>query len=336
MDLRMYEPYGFESNENYVSKKLAIERELAFNRYADHKEFTSVEYNTALQAFVFRNIFGKAVGHVNLKNIVVSELLDSGTTYDKEKKCIVLVFKSGQTVEIPVYDLMDIAEAGDGLIEDGTRYNVLIDETSELCAVDAQPYLSVSKDGLRIDGINMIVEEEMKRAVREETALNKRVDDEIERAEEAENILTELIESEKSRAIEAENNERERAEKAEEYLTNVIGTGFSTANTKTVTYRYEELGEYLQKEVATREQLYGVMDSKIDALNARYSALQASIDSLHSAVSNLQTQVSYITSLSLNQRINDVNSQLSTQLSNLALQISTLNNRINYLEDVIS
>ena len=58
---RMQEPYGYEDENDYLSKKAQIENELAFSRYADKKEFTSVEYNGDLQSFVFKNIYGNAL-----------------------------------------------------------------------------------------------------------------------------------------------------------------------------------------------------------------------------------------------------------------------------------
>ena len=273
----MYEPYGYTEENEYISKKAQIENELAFSRYADKKEFTSVEYNSALQSFVFRNIKGTAVGQANMKDIIAQELLDASTTYDKTKKAIVLVFKSGQTVEIPVDDLIDVIESGDGLITVDDKFNVLADANTEKSRVNNIPYLTVGPDGVNVSGINLAVEKEEERAIAEETRLDNKIDAETSRAIGAERALNDLIIAEQNRAI----TEETRIDKT-------IGTGFTTASTETVTQKFINLNNGLAQEISNRttqdNQLQNNINVEITAREAEISRLEARIRALEQRI----------------------------------------------------
>lgn len=77
---------------------------------------------------------------VKLKNVV----------YNPDTKTIDFTFDTDEgekTVSVDVSDLIDVYTAGDGLGANGNQFFVKIDETTE-------PYLSVSKDGIKISGID--------------------------------------------------------------------------------------------------------------------------------------------------------------------------------------
>lgn len=133
---RMYEPYGYEDNSNYISKKDQIERELQQNRINDCKEFASVEYNETLQAFVFKNVKGQERGYAYMADIIPSELIKDAY-YDTQTKNLIITFVNGKTVTIPLDDLIDVVEAGDGLKNvDGKFYINLTEDCERFLTVD--------------------------------------------------------------------------------------------------------------------------------------------------------------------------------------------------------
>lgn len=313
----MYEPYGFKENGAYLSKKAQIENELAFNRHADSKEFTSVEYSTSLQAFLFRNIFGKVVGKMELSKVIAQELLTVESTYDKEKKAIILVFKSGQTVEISVKDLIDISEAGNGLTNDGTSFHVLIDSNSETSAVDDEPYLTVTEAGVKIKGINKIVQKERERAEQKESDLYGMILAETSRAEQSESDLNDLITLEQQRAMESE-----------ERICNIIGTGFTTTSTETVTARYHELKEYVDATFTRLQNAYDTLAATVAKNQATVAQNQATVASLQATVTSLGVDTFKAQIAALTSQVNSLNSTIASQNE----KISGMESRINQLE----
>lgn len=298
---RMYEPYGYQEGEEYLSKRYQIENELAFSRETDKKEFTSVEYNADLQSFVFRNVFGKAVAQANMKDIIAQELLDITTTYDADNKKIILVFKSGQRVEIPVDDLIDVREAGDGLElnDQGDMFQIKIAFDNEQSRVDGNEYLTVDANGLKISGINLAVEKEEERAIAEETRLDEKIDAETARAKQAERDLNDLINAETARAIGQEN-------RIETKFDTIIGTGFTTTPTETVTQRFIDLKKDLHDEADARAAADNVLQTNI---NNEEVAREAEISRLEGL-------------------INGYNNSLLSEIQSLKARVTALENRI--------
>lgn len=316
----MYEPYGFQENNAYFSKKDQIESELAFSRDADSKEFTSVEYNKTLQTFLFKNIHGKVVGQMDLKNIIANELLSIESTYDKTKKAIVLVFKSGQTVEISVKDLIDISEAGDGLTNDGTKFMVKINPESEKSDVDGKPYLTVDQDGVNIEGINKIVEVERDRAKGKEADLYGMILEEEGRASSVEQILKQLIQSEEDRANDREDN-----------INDTIGSGFTTDKSQTVTAKYDELKNYVDKK---DHELFEYVEATFHTLEASHTKLNAAISENQAAVANLQSAVTALGIETFKAQITALSNQIATLNSTISAQNNTINSQSSKISEL--
>ena len=207
---RMYEPYGYEDNSNYISKKDQIERELQQNRINDCKEFASVEYDTTLKAFVFKNVKNQVRGYAYMADIIPSELI-ANAYYNTESKNLVITFVNGKTVNIPLYDLIDVVEAGDGIKNvDGKFYINL--------AKNCEGFLTVDENGLKLSGVQDAIDAERDRAISAETK-------EYGRAKQAEDSLASAIRQEAairtSEVTELRNNitsEKTRAEKKESEL----------------------------------------------------------------------------------------------------------------------
>ena len=178
---RMYEPYGYAENNEYMGKVTQLHNELATNRENDKKEFASVEYSETLKAFIFRNTKGEAVGKAEMKDIIPKDLIEDAR-YDVATKTIIITFTNGQTIEISLEDIIDIAEAGDGLQLSDNKFSILLSN-------DCERFLSVDENGLKLSGVQDAINVEKDRAVEAEEA-------EKERAINAENDIVEALDLE--------------------------------------------------------------------------------------------------------------------------------------------
>ena len=212
---RMYEPYGYDDNTNYVSKKDQIEGELEMNRINDRKEFASVEYDEEKQAFVFKNVKGQERGYAYMADIVPQELI-TDVYYNTETEKLIITFSNGKTVEIPLNDLIDVVDAGDGLKNvDGKFYINLADS--------CEGFLTVDENGLLLSGVQDAIDTERDRATSAETSLRQ--------------------------DLNAETNARTENDRQ---IRGVIGTGFSTNETETITYKFNDLNDKLTTEANAR------------------------------------------------------------------------------------
>lgn len=223
---RMYEPYGYEDNSNYISKKDQIERELQQNRINDCKEFASVEYDTTLKAFVFKNVKNQVRGYAYMADIIPSDLI-ADAYYNTESKNLVITFVNGKTVNIPLDDLIDVVEAGDGIKNVDGKFYINLAENCER-------FLTVDENGLKLSGVQDAIDAERDRAISAET-------EEYDRATQAENSLASAIRQE---ATDRSNNDN--------LIRQTIGNDFTTSPTETVSYKFDELSEKVQKEIDDR------------------------------------------------------------------------------------
>ena len=223
---RMYEPYGYEDNSNYISKKDQIERELQQNRINDCKEFASVEYDTTLKAFVFKNVKNQVRGYAYMADIIPSDLI-ADAYYNTDSKNLVITFVNGKVVNIPLDDLIDIAEAGDGIKNVDGKFYINLTE-------DCERFLTVDENGLRLSGVQDAIDAERDRAISAETK-------EYDRATQAEDSLASAIRQE---ATDRSNNDN--------LIRQTIGNDFTTNPTETVSYNFNKLSEKVQKEIDDR------------------------------------------------------------------------------------
>ena len=254
---RMYEPYGYEDNSNYISKKDQIERELQQNRINDCKEFASVEYDTTLKAFVFKNVKNQVRGYAYMADIIPSDLI-ADAYYNTESKNLVITFVNGKTVNIPLNDLIDVVEAGDGIKNVDGKFYINLAENCER-------FLTVDENGLKLSGVQDAIDAEMGRAISAETK-------EYDRATKAEDSLASAIRQE---ATDRSNNDN--------LIRQTIGNDFTTNPTETVSYKFDELSEKVQKEIDDRgtavsqeAQIRELDDRNLSSLISQEAAIRTS------------------------------------------------------------
>ena len=254
---RMYEPYGYEDNSNYISKKDQIERELQQNRINDCKEFASVEYDTTLKAFVFKNVKNQVRGYAYMADIIPSDLI-ADAYYNTESKNLVITFVNGKTVNIPLDDLIDVVEAGDGIKNVYGKFYINLAENCER-------FLTVDENGLKLSGVQDAIDAERGRATSAET-------EEHGRATQAEDSLASAIRQE---ATDRSNNDN--------LIRQTIGNDFTTNPTETVSHKFDELSEKVQKEIDDRgtavskeAQIRELDDGKLSSLISQEAAIRTS------------------------------------------------------------
>ena len=275
--VRIYEPYGFGESYQYESIPTRIDNELSESQANDSKQFASVAYNEDAKALIFKNVGNVEQGRVYLKDIIGLETLIERAYYDENTKELVIVFneEKSDVVRIPLDKIIDVTEAGNGLVQDGGKFHVLIDPKSE-------DYLSVSQNGVKVSGvndaINLAVTTEESRAVGKEDELNQKIVDETSRAttsekdlndglhaeirnrENSDNALSNRIDTVQSN-IETETRNRIDGDNA---IKAIIGDGFTSTPTETITKKYIDLGARIDKEIADRTTQDNVLQTNIN------------------------------------------------------------------------
>ena len=286
--VRIYEPYGFGESYQYESIPTRIDNELSESQANDSKQFASVAYNEDAKALIFKNVGNVEQGRVYLKDIIGIDTLIEKAYYDEGTKELVIVFneKKSDVVRIPLDKIIDVTEAGNGLVQEGGKFNVLIDQHSE-------GYLTVSQNGVKVSGvddaINLAVTTEQSRAVGKEEELNQKINAETSRATTSESVLND--------GLQAEIRNRESSDKAlgsriDTEITNrtssdttlqsnietetrnridrdnaikaIIGNGFTSKPTETITQKYIDLGVRIVNEISDRTTQDNVLQTNIN------------------------------------------------------------------------
>ena len=275
--VRIYEPYGFGESYQYESIPTRLDNELSESQANDSKQFASVAYNEDAKALIFKNVGNVEQGRVYLKDIIGLETLIERAYYDENTKELVIVFneEKSDVVRIPLDKIIDVTEAGNGLVQDGGKFHVLIDPKSE-------DYLSVSQNGVKVSGvndaINLAVTTEESRAVGKEDELNQKIVDETSRAttsekdlndglhaeirnrENSDNALSNRIDTVQSN-IETETRNRIDGDNA---IKAIIGDGFTSTPTETIRQKYIDLGARINKEISDRTTQDNVLQTNIN------------------------------------------------------------------------
>ena len=321
----MYEPYGYQEEDDYQSKKSMLDNEFAKNRENDKKEFRDINdlyekhnteavnsayYDDDLESVIFKNVNGEAISSIKMTDIMPSKLVKSAV-YDKDTQHLIITFDNDDKIDIDLNDLINNLDAGDGLILDDAKFSVLISDSSEkFVSGSGESFLTVDSSGVKVSHIQEAIDVEKQRAMEaEETERNVR--------NEKDNILLGLINAEETRA---------RAE--ETRIDKTIGTGFTTGATETVTQKFKDLNTKVTDEITNRQTAIAdekrdrengdtLLDTKITNLN---TTLGGRITSVESAVS---TQGSSI-------------STLNAQYASLLAEINDLKRRVTALEQRIN
>ena len=275
--VRIYEPYGFGESYQYESIPTRIDNELSESQANDSKQFASVAYNENAKALIFKNVGNVEQGRVYLKDIIGLETLIERAYYDENTKELVIVFneEKSDVVRIPLDKIIDVTEAGNGLVQEGGKFHVLIDPQSE-------KFLSVSQNGVKVSGvndaINLAFTTEQRRAVDKEKELDQKIDAEISRAttsekdlndglkaeirnrESSDNALSNRIDTVQSN-VDTEANNRIDGDNA---IKAIIGDGFTSTPTETITQKYVDLGARINKEISDRTTQDNVLQTNIN------------------------------------------------------------------------
>ena len=286
--VRIYEPYGFGESYQYESIPTRIDNELSESQANDSKQFASVAYNEDAKALIFKNVGNVEQGRVYLKDIIGLETLIEDAYYDEGTKELVIVFNKEKSdeVRIPLDKIIDVTEAGNGLVQEGGKFQVLIDPQSE-------KFLSVSQSGVKVSGVNDAIDRavttEQNRAVGKEDELNQKINAEISRAtqsekdlndglkaeirnrENSDNALSNRIDTEISNRtssdttlqsnIDTEANNRIDGDNA---IKAIIGNGFTSTPTETISQKYIDLGARIDKEISDRTTQDNVLQTNIN------------------------------------------------------------------------
>ena len=286
--VRIYEPYGFGESYQYESIPTRIDNELSESQANDSKQFASVAYNEDAKALIFKNVGNVEQGRVYLKDIIGLETLIEDAYYDEGTKELVIVFNKEKSdeVRIPLDKIIDVTEAGNGLVQEGGKFQVLIDPQSE-------KFLSVSQSGVKVSGvndaINRAVTNEQNRAVAKEEELDQKISAEIIRATSSENVLNEGLMTEirnrensdnaLSNRIDTEISNRTSSDTTlqsnidteannridgDNAIKAIIGNGFTSTPTETISQKYIDLGARIDKEISDRTTQDNVLQTNIN------------------------------------------------------------------------
>lgn len=324
--VRIYEPYGFGESYQYESIPTRIDNELSESQANDSKQFASVAYNEDAKALIFKNVGNVEQGRVYLKDIIGLETLIERAYYDENTKELVIVFneKKSDVVRIPLDKIIDVTEAGNGLVQNDGKFHVLIDPQSE-------KFLSVSQSGVKVSGvndaINLAVTTEQSRAVAKENELDQKIGAEKDRATKSENVLNEGLQAEimnrekfdnaLSSRIDTEitnrtssddilqsniNTETNNRIDGDNAIKAIIGNGFTSTPTETITQKYIDLGVRIDKEISDRTTQDNVLQTNINNEVTARSGEITRVENLITAESNLRIS-----------NINTVNNSLANE-----------------------
>lgn len=258
--IKLYEPYGYIEELDYKSRKSKLDSDLEQSKENDKKEFsgltklfensfTQIVYDSANNQFLFQNFSGETKGIADMSEVLPHEIV-TDAYYDSDTNELVLVFKNGQEVRIPMDDIIDLDDFGDGLEVVSGTVKVKIDESGE-------PFLSVGEDGLKLSG----VENAIASAV---SGVSERLEVEIERAKSAEQTIQGNLDQESERAVTKE-TELDEAISGE--------TSRATEREDELDARISELESGLTEETLAREEADEVINDKISDIEESISGL---------------------------------------------------------------
>ena len=225
---RMYEPWGYQDENNYKSTEILVEND--FDAF-----LVDTSYNKDDNKIYFTNKDGEVKATLDVNEFVKSDSIIEKTEYSDG--ILKIYFTNGDVITINLSELLDENEFKDGLIVDSHVIKVLIDSTGD-------PYLSVSEDGVKLDGVKAEIER-----------LDDRIDDEITRATGEEERIEGRLDQEIQDRINDVDAEEARAKTAEQTLTTNLNIEVTRAKQteQQINSRVDVLNDELDAEESTRE-----------------------------------------------------------------------------------
>ena len=335
---RMYEPWGYQEENNYESSETQFEIEL-------NGLFASATYDDSDKKIHFFNNDGEELSGSSIDTTQFAPGVIEDAYYDSTTKELVIVFDNGTEVRINMAEIIDENEFADGLqVSSGGIVSVKIDDTSDT-------YLTVGPDGIKLSGIDALIEAERERAISAETALQEaieivsgetlsaiteleeKVDEEIARAISAETALDDKIEDEKDRAISAETalGQRIDAEKAARlYADNQLRAALDNEIAR-ATSAETALNDKLDQEIARATSAETVLDNKINAEEARAKAVESAItQALNDEItrSKREDEIHDDELRALDSRLDLTNAKLDAEITRSTSADTVLDNKI--------
>lgn len=237
---RMYEPWGYQDQNNYQSTQIIAENDL-------DSFFSGVSYKREDNKIHFTNKDGNEVGSLNVNDFIKSDQIVEKAWYEDGK--IYVKFTNGDLITIDVRELIDENEFKDGLVVNEGIVKVLIDPSSD-------SFLSVSEDGVKLSG----VQDEIDR-------LDEKIDDEVERATAEEERIDAKLDQEIQDRIDDVDAEEARAKAAEQTLTTNLNNEVTraTQTEQQLNSRVDLVNDELDSEESAREAADLALNNKIDA-----------------------------------------------------------------------
>ena len=262
--IKLYEPYGYIEELDYKSRKSKLDSDLEQSKENDKKEFsgltqlfensfTQIVYDSTNNQFLFQNFSGETKGIADMSEVLPHEII-TDAYYDSDTNELVLVFKNGQEVRIPMDDIIDLDDFGDGLEVVSGTVKVKIDESGE-------PFLSVGEEGLKLSGVEDAIAAAVSGVISD---VSERLEVEIERAKSAERTIQGNLDQESERAVTKE-NELAEAISGE--------TSRATEREDELDARISELESGLTEETLAREEADEVINDKISDIEESISGL---------------------------------------------------------------
>ena len=284
---RMYDPWGYQEENNYESSENQFEIEL-------NGLFASATYDDSDKKIHFFNNDGNEISGSSIDTTqFAGGSVIKRAYYDPETKEIVIEFENGDIVRIDAHDLIDEYDFGGGLqVDEDGHVSILVDGSGE-------PYLSVSDSGIKISGIDQAiataVAAEQARAEQAEADLQAAIETEGQRAQDAEAALDAKIDQEIADRIADVDAEETRAKAAENALDAKIDQEIADriadvdaeetrakAEEAAVNRRIDTLNDALDGEKTIREaadvRLEGLITAETNRATSAEEALDAKID----------------------------------------------------------
>lgn len=312
---RMYEPWGYQDQNNYESSEIIQENDL-------DSFFADVNYNKDDNKIYFYNKDGEKIGTLDVSEFVKSDSIIDKVEY--KDGILTIIFTNGDEIHIDLTELIDENEFKDGLIVDGHVVKVLVDDESE-------KWLTVSENGIKVSGIQSEIDR-----------LDDRVDSEISRATAEEERIESKLDKEIQDRINNVDAEENRAKAAEQVLTTNLANEITraTQTEQQLNSRISSLNDELDAEESTREsndaalslRITTEVNDRIAAVNAekaRAEAAEATLnDKIDAEISNREATDSVISGA-----VDNLSNDLAIEVQRAKDEEETLNERI---DEIIS
>lgn len=253
---RMYEPWGYQEENNYESSENQFEIEL-------NELFASAKYDDTDKKIHFFNNDGEELSGSSIDTTQFASSVVEEAYYDKDTKELVIKFSNGDEVRINMAEIIDENEFADGLqVDSDGIVSVKIDESGD-------SYLTVGSDGIKLSGVKSDIDAETARATSAETTLQEAIDNEISRATSAETTLDEKINQEIQDRKDDVDAEETRAKAKEDEIKAALDAEIARS------IREDELHDDELSALNTR---VGLLDTKLDSEITRSTSADTVLD----------------------------------------------------------